>query len=166
MINKQNIWFMTLFSLILVLGVYYVTMPTDILQNINIEQEKLKENEKTSITEESSLESLRVSKELSRTEKIDSLETALASENLSIDEKNNTYELLKYLGEVQGTEESLEKKIKKEFGLDCYVKIDQSDATIICISEEHNPSLANKIMRTIQEKYKNKLNITVKFQKK
>ena len=26
MINKQNLWFITLFSLILVLGIYYVSM--------------------------------------------------------------------------------------------------------------------------------------------
>ena len=29
MINKQSMWFLTLFSLVLVLGVYYVTMPVD-----------------------------------------------------------------------------------------------------------------------------------------
>ena len=27
MINKQNLWFLTLFSLILILGIYYVTLP-------------------------------------------------------------------------------------------------------------------------------------------
>ena len=26
MINKQNLWFVTLFSLILILGIYYVSM--------------------------------------------------------------------------------------------------------------------------------------------
>ena len=31
MINKQNLWFLTLFSLILVLSVYYITMPNDLL---------------------------------------------------------------------------------------------------------------------------------------
>lgn len=31
MINKQSLWFLTLFSLILVLSVYYITMPTEIL---------------------------------------------------------------------------------------------------------------------------------------
>ena len=31
MIKKQNLWFLTLFSLILVLGVYYVTIPNDYL---------------------------------------------------------------------------------------------------------------------------------------
>ena len=31
MINKKNIWFLTLFSLILVLSVYYITMPSELL---------------------------------------------------------------------------------------------------------------------------------------
>ena len=35
MINKQNLWFLTLFSLILVLSVYYVTMPNDLLLTNN-----------------------------------------------------------------------------------------------------------------------------------
>ena len=33
MINKQNLWFLTLFSLILVLSVYYITMPSELLLN-------------------------------------------------------------------------------------------------------------------------------------
>ena len=35
MINKEHLWFLTLFSLILVLSVYYVTMPSDLLLSIN-----------------------------------------------------------------------------------------------------------------------------------
>ena len=31
MINKKNMWFLTLFSLILVLSVYYITMPKELL---------------------------------------------------------------------------------------------------------------------------------------
>ena len=31
MINKQKLWFLTLFSLILVLSVYYITMPSELL---------------------------------------------------------------------------------------------------------------------------------------
>ena len=42
MINKQSLWFVTLLSLVLVLGVYYVTMPNDLLKteetkNVNSE---------------------------------------------------------------------------------------------------------------------------------
>ena len=35
MISKQNLWFLTLFSLILVLSVYYITMPNEVLTSIN-----------------------------------------------------------------------------------------------------------------------------------
>ena len=31
--NKQNLWFLTLFSIILILGVYYVTLPSDIFKD-------------------------------------------------------------------------------------------------------------------------------------
>ena len=34
MINKQSVWFVTLFSLILVLAIYYVTMQDSSLQKI------------------------------------------------------------------------------------------------------------------------------------
>ena len=35
MINKRNLWFLTLFSLILVLSVYYITMPSELLVSNN-----------------------------------------------------------------------------------------------------------------------------------
>ena len=40
MINKQNLWFLTLFSLILILGVYYVTLPNELLDKISIKDTK------------------------------------------------------------------------------------------------------------------------------
>ena len=43
MINKQNLWFLTLFSLILVLSVYYITMPNDLLTKAVKEEEKQEE---------------------------------------------------------------------------------------------------------------------------
>lgn len=30
--NKQNLWFITLFSIILVLSIYYISMPSNILE--------------------------------------------------------------------------------------------------------------------------------------
>ena len=43
MINKQSMWFLTLLSLVLVLGVYYVTMPNDLLSS-KITSDKVKED--------------------------------------------------------------------------------------------------------------------------
>ena len=163
MFNKQNLWFMTLFSLILVLGVYYVTVPNDVLEKMNSKTEEKKKEE--SVIEESSLTALRVNKENTRKEKQESLENALTSDNLTTEEKNNTYELLKSLNEIQGTEEKIEKKIKKDLGLDCYTKIENNNASVVCISKEHNKTLANNIMRLVQKYYKERMNVTVKFQK-
>ena len=167
MLNKQNLWFITLFSLILILGIYYVTIPNEVLEDVNKKIEETKDKEVVAeIKEEtSSLTALRVSKETARKEKIESLENTLTSENLTTEEKNNTYELLKYYNEIQGKEENFEKKIKKNYKIDCLTKIDNKNVEIVCISKEHDKSLANKIMRTIQEVYQEKMNIVVKFQK-
>ena len=147
MINKNNLWFLTLFSLILILGVYYVTLPSDVLDKIKIKDKV----EEPVVKEENPLTALRVSLE----------ETRKTSK-----EKNNIYEQLKYLNEIQSKEEKLEKKIKKQLNINCFTKIDNKDIEVICISKEQNKHLANNIMRLIQENDTNKLNITVKFQKK
>lgn len=167
MINKQNLWFLTLFSLILILGVYYVTMPSDLLTKINVKTEEKEEKAVVEeVAEESALVAMRVSLEEERKESIDVLQEKLTSEKLTTEEKNNAYEQLKYLNGLQGKEETIEKRLKKEYDLDCFTKIDNSDISVICISAKHDTTLANKIMRTIQKDYKTKMNISVKFQKK
>lgn len=167
MINKQNLWFLTLFSLILVLGVYYVTMPNDLLTKVNIKTEETKDKAVVEeVKEESALIAMRVSLEEERKESIDVLQEKITNEKLTTEEKNNAYEQLKYLNELQGKEETIEKNLKKEYDLDCFTKIDNKDVSVICISSKHDLILANNIMRTIQKDYKTKMNITVKFQKK
>jgi len=112
--NKQNLWFLTLFSFILILGIYYVTMPTDLLEKV----EETLENTQTivveKIEEESALVAMRVNLEEERKEKLEVLKEQLVDETISSVERNNIYEELKYLNEIQGKEEAIEKKIKKE----------------------------------------------------
>lgn len=163
--NKQNLWFLTLFSLILVLSIYYITMPNDLLL-ANKDSEVVTNGNVTSEVEEvSSLIAMRVSLEEERQNEMDVLQEQLVSEEVSGEEKNNAYEKLKYLNELQGKEEKHEKAIKKEFGIDCFVKIDNSNINIVCVSDKHDSTLANNIMRSVQKDYKSKMFITVKFQK-
>ncbi len=169
MINKQNLWFLTLFSLILVLSVYYITMPNDLLKNAATSSEVSKKNSKKTtketIEEISSLSAMRVSLEEERESLKADLQEQLTSEEVSSEEKNSAYEKLKYLNEVQGKEEEFEKKIKKEIKKDCFVKMDNTNVSVVCVSDKHDSSVANNIMRLIQNEYKDKLYITVKFQK-
>lgn len=165
MINKNNLWFLTLFSLILILGVYYLTIPSNILEKVNTTIIDKKDNSKVEkIEEESTLVAMRVSLEEERQEAMDVLEEQLTNEKLTSAEKNNAYEQLKYLNTIQGKEETLEKKLKKEYDLDCFTKIDNTDISVVCVSKKHDMTLANKIMRTIQNDYQERMNITVKFQ--
>ena len=92
MINKQNLWFLTLFSLILVLSVYYITMPNDLLtkaQEENVEEKDKKVKE--TVEEVSSLTAMRVSLEEERQDKMDDLQEQLTSDTIGNEEKNNLY---------------------------------------------------------------------------
>ena len=167
MINKQNLWFLTLFTLILVLSIYYITMPNDLLVEALKKEPATEEKSeaKETIEEVSSLVAMRVSLEEERQTVMDELQEKLTNDSATSEEKNNAYEQLKYLNEVQGKEETIEKKIKKEYNIDCFVKIDNSNANCVCVSNKHDNTLANNIMRLVQENYKNKMYTTVKFQK-
>ena len=168
MINKQSIWFLTLFSLILVLSVYYITMPNELLLTTNSKQTSKTEdiNEADVVIEESEiLTALRVESEEQRTAEIDELNKILNNGEASIDDKNNAFEKLKDINSIKGKEQILEKKIKDNFKLDAFVKIDDNNQVRIVIAgNDHNVTLANDIMRTVQEEFDNKMYISVKFQ--
>ncbi len=168
MINKQNLWFLTLFSLILVLGVYYVTIPNDFLTKIETKAKTTPKKEKAVVEEieENPLVAMRVNLQEERQEEINVLQEKLTNENLTSEEKNNVYEELKCLNEAQGKEEKIEEQLKKEYKLDCFIQIDNNNISAVCVSKEHDATLANNIMRLIQKNYEDKKDITVKFQTK
>ena len=166
MINKQGLWFVTLFSLILVLSIYYVTIKDDdILQiatNSIVQEEKVDSVVKTE--DSSILVSLRVQDEEEMLEEIEELQTILLDDTASLQEKNDAYNSLQVINATQGKKEALEKKIKSTYNLDCFVKIKNDQITVTIASKDHNSTLANNIIRSIQEEYEEKMYITVKFQ--
>ncbi len=165
MIKRKNLWYLMLFSIIFVLCIYYVTIPNDLLSTSETTNNKKNDDEVVETIEEaSSLVVLRVNLQEERQEEMTSLQKQLTSD-ASSDEKNNAYEKLKYLNEIQSIEEENEIQIKKELGLDCFVKIDNTNINAVCISSKHDASLANKVMRLLQSNFDTKKYITVKFQK-
>lgn len=167
MINKQNLWFLTLFSLILVLSVYYVTMPNELLLKTDLEKnnDNKSNEEKVNLEQEESeiLVSLRVDKEEERRLEKTDLQSILTSSTATTEEKNNAYDKLTYLNTVLGEEEKLENKIKSKLNVDSFVEIDNNQINVIAISKNHDVKLANNIMRTVQEEYKEKVYVTVNF---
>lgn len=164
MIKKQSLWFLTLFSLVLVLGVYYITMPTQILENN-------KDNDKDKTTEvnlelsnnNTYLTALEVSLEEERTIMKKELQDKLSSDKTTTKEKNDTYLSLRKISEVEQKEDELKNKIKETYKLDSFVKIDNNDVDIVIIKKEHDISLANKIMKTISGEFEDKVSVSIKF---
>lgn len=165
MINKQNLWFMTLFCLILVLSVYYVTMPSELLMSTN-NTNKQETGEPTVYIEESELlTALRVEADEAMQSEMDDLKFILTNIDSSIEEKNNAFDKMKELNKIRGEEETLEKKIVSTYNLKSFVKITGNQIRVVVQSEKHDETLANNIMRSIQENYDTPKYISVKFQK-
>ena len=103
MINKRSLWFLTLFSLILVLSVYYITMPNEVLTDDRLNEE---------IKEVDLLTALRVESDNKISIEMEELKKIMNDLNVTVDERNNAFEQMKSLNITRGEEEKLENKVK------------------------------------------------------
>lgn len=175
MINKKNLWFLTLFSLILVLSVYYITMPSELLLTNSsnyatddskkpTKKESTKKTNATVKVEESEvITALRVTADEELEKQLASLKVVLTDTKSSTDEKNKAFQKMKELNINKGEETKLEEKLEEEFKNKAFVKIDGDQVKVVINSKKHDTALANKIMRSIQSNYENKMYITVQF---
>lgn len=163
MIKKQNLWFITLFSLILVLSIYYLTLKDQNLETIGLFNENTKATINTK--ENSYLISLRISDDEKLLKTMEELETTINNSNATTDEKNEAYETLKELNLNKGKEMELEKMIKEKFNHDSYIKINGDKINVTIAADEHSKELANNIINEVQKCYQVQKYITVKFKK-
>ena len=159
--KKQNIWALTLFSLILVLSVYYITLPNEYdVVNKDVAKTTIKEVDKNQV-----IETLKIENDENKLKREKELHEILTKEDASKEEKNNAYEELKALNVLKSKEEELELKIKDKFNLDNFVEINDDQIKIVLIKNEHNEKLVSEIMDFVQENFEEKKYITVKFGK-
>ena len=167
MINKKNLWFLTLFSLVLVLSIYYVTMPNELLitNNGNIIEDDLEvSNDNVEISESSIISALKVEDNNQVLNDITTLKEKLTNSDISVEEKNMVFEELKALNNNSSKEETIESKIKSTYSYDNFVKIDNDQVRVVVGTKDHNVELANNIMRLVQSEFDKKMYISVEFQ--
>ena len=163
MINKKNLWFLTLFSLILVLSVYYITMPTELLVTNNGEIIDNEEAIITNIEETTVVEALKIEDNNTTLEEINKLKETIANVETSTEDKNKAFDTLKTLNQISSKEELLEEKIKTTYDLDSFIKIDGDQIRVVIDSDEHSNTIANNIMKTIQNNFDTKQYISIQF---
>lgn len=169
MMNKKNLWFLTLFSLVLVLSIYYVTMPNDLLAAQSVtttNNSSAKTEKKASATtkQESAISALKVEDEAKTKDTLSELQEKLTNSKTSTDEKNKAYEEIKNINNNSGVEEGIEKKIKSEYSCEAFAKIEDTSVKVVVDGCENSKSLANNIMRAVQDEFDSKMYISVKFQ--
>ncbi len=166
MINKQSVWFVTLFSLILVLSIYYVTMSDNslkgILEHTNSANSETPVN--AEVSESTILVSLRVEEEESVLKEMENLQSILLDTKKTSAEKSEAYNSLQALSAKKSLEDKIEKHLKDTLNLDSFVKVKDDAIAITICKSDHTASLANNIITSVQNQVKNDYYITVKFQ--
>lgn len=161
MINKQNLWFVTLFSLILVLGIYYVTMGDETLSVLAGENNV---SSPVEVKESDVIVALQVASDESVLKEMNEYQSILLDDTATIEEKNDAYNALQALSNSKSECEKIKKVITEKFKYDNFVKINGDTISITIAAKEHNKEIANKIIREVQNMYDKQKYITVKFE--
>lgn len=160
MLNKQNLWFITLFSLILVLGVYYVTIGDE-----SLNYESIVDNSSLvlSITETSALTALQVANDEEVLDELAMYESVILDNYSTVDEKNDAYNSIQTIQNNESKCTEIESLILEKFSLEAFVKIDGDTISVTISSTDHDEELANSIIVEVQNLYETQMYITVKF---
>ena len=154
MINKQNLWFITLFALILILGIYYISLPESTLPVFENTETKL--DNAIKVTDSDVIIALKLSEE----------EKILIDKSSSKEKKNEAYNTLKDLNYKKGKTSQIENLIKEKFNLNSCVKIEGDKISVTVDDKDASVEKANNIIKEVQSLYDTQMYITVKFQNK
>ncbi len=162
MINKQNLWFVTLFSLILILGIYYVSIDDEVESVLKAENDN-NIKEVIEIDESDVLVALEVESDEEKQALMEEYQSILLDTESTVEEKNAAYENLQKLNNSKADENKIKNLIKEKFNLNAFAKINDNTISIVIASKEHNTEIANNIIRLVQDLYEEGKYITVKF---
>ena len=162
MINKQSLWFTMLFSIILVLSIFYVSMGEDTVKGF-VNEDISTDDSSLVINESTELVALRVKSDEEMLETINNLQDILLDQTSDVNAKNDAYDQLLNINNNKSIEASLEKIIKNEFRLDSFVKLSGNNVSVFIDSNEHDYKLANDIISRLTKEFKVDKYITVKF---
>ena len=163
MINKKNLWFLTLFSLVLVLSVYYITMPSELLLTNNSENIDSVDLVESNIEEATVVEALKTEDNTNTLEEINKLKEKITAKTSTTEDKNAAFDAIRLLNQISSKEELLEEKIKTIYNLESFIKIDGDQIRVVIDSDEHSNTLANNIMQTVQNNFDTKQYISIQF---
>lgn len=164
MINKQNLWFITLFALILILSIYYISLPESTLPVFENTETKL--DNAIKVTDSDVIIALKLSEEEKILKEMEDAQKILIDKSSSKEKKNEAYNTLKDLNYKKGKTSQIENLIKEKFNLNSCVKIEGDKISVTVDDKDASVEKANNIIKEVQSLYDTQMYITVKFQNK
>ncbi len=179
MLKKQTVWLLTMLSLVVVLSVYYITaepVENDNLANVDVQEEEDKQNADGTIEKSEShtivqdvskdevFEEIRLQIQDERSKKLEELQQAAGSADLSAEERSEAKDEMNRLQKMAEKEKQIESLIIQTLGYeDALVQADERDVLVTVKGDDHSKAKANEIIKIVKEEMGNS-SVTVAFQ--
>ena len=164
MLNKKNVWFLTLFSIIIVMTLYYIADPK-IKDDLYVNKDAYVPEALSITTNESeAITAMKIDRDATIEKEVNAIKEILTDELKTTEEKSDAYEALKSLNTNKSKEEKIEKLIKETYNYDNFVKIDGIKIKAVIDTKEHSYDLATNIISTIENEFNEKVYVSVTFE--
>lgn len=125
--NRHLIAFLSVFSLGLVLSIYYVMIPREVPKEVNNSFDSIDVSE----SEEHYFASLKLQREEEHRLNIDSFQTIMVSTTASADEKKEALQRIEAENKIYSTEINIDKKIMDLGYPNAYTRIAEKDVNLV-----------------------------------
>lgn len=184
LLKKQTVWLLTMLSLVIVLSVYYITSPTQQLDEYaqmnqedqtTMDQENLQgievsieEMEDGTVASETSSDdfftALRMEIDEQRSKAKEELQAIVASSDVTAEKRSEALDKMQALNTFAAKEAILETMIlANENYTDALVKAEEDQVKVIVKAKEGSKTAANEIMRLVRDELGPK-KVAVQFQ--
>lgn len=152
--NRQALAFLTMFSLVLMLSVYYVTLPSDtetVMKDTQVssvvqdKQQQDKENTSETSTKESEQEQLQESIEEKKQNEINQQSAIVADEQAQEEQKQEALASLEVLKEQSNLQDTIVKTLEEQ-DIKSAVEIQEHTCMVSVFEQEESKELAKKVM--------------------
>lgn len=163
--NRQALAFLTMFSLILMLSVYYVTLPSDTTSVMSTENgEELSQGKQDTSEEEQVHDAEKLQEQIStkNDEEVKKNSDIVSSNDSSDAQKQEALETIDSLKSDKAIGEEVKKALTDD-GFMAAVEVSQGTCRISVFDSEDSADTASKIMNIANQKIENKYLIEVTF---
>jgi stage III sporulation protein AH len=170
-VKKRTVWFLTLASLVAVISVYFIVEDNNTPNLLTIfTNETLDDTEILGVSQEGTqmvtsesemFQQVRLEQGNKRSQLREQLTQKIASAQLTAEEKNEAFNEMEQLIQLESSEAMLEMLIKSLGYSDALVRIDDQKIAVTVMSDEVSKQQANEIVYIVRSEMDGNVNVTV-----